>query len=100
MSRLVALATLLLLLQSVPASHKLPIDDLPAARRKGAAEVQTAWDKYPDNACVLYEVALLYAQAGHRQEALATLRSMADKHAGLDPRVADGFQNVANEPEF
>jgi sugar lactone lactonase YvrE len=100
MPRLVSLGTLLLLLQAVPASHKLPIDDLPAARRKVAAEVQIAWDRYPDNACVLYEVALLYAQAGHKQEALAILRSMADKRAGLDPRVADGFQNVASEPAF
>ena len=90
----------LLLLQAVPASHKLPIDDLPPARRKGAAEIQTAWDRYPDNACVLYEVAVIYSQAGHKPEALSILRDMADKHAGLDPRVADGFQNVASDPEF
>jgi len=100
MRGLVSVGMLLLLLRAVPASPKLPIDDLPAARRKAAAEIQTAWDKYPDNACVLYEVAVVYSQAGHKQEALATLRSMAQKRAGLDPRVADGFQNVASEPEF
>ena len=100
MPRLVFTGAVLLLLQATPASHKIPIDDLPVARRKVAAEIQTAWDKYPENPCVLYQVAALYAQADHKQEALATLRSMAEKHAGLDPRVADGFQNVANEPEF
>lgn len=60
----------------------------------------SAWDKYPENPCVLYQVAALYSQAGHKQEALVTLHVMRDKHAGLDPRVRDGFENLATDPGF
>ena len=92
-----ALALLLILFSS---AGKLPVDDLPADLHHLAGEVQKAWDQYPENACVLYEVAALYARAEHTKEAIAVLRDMANKHAGLDPRVLDGFQNVAANPEF
>jgi len=94
------LAALLLSAQTVTSSGKLPPDDLPAALRAQAADVQAAWDQYPDNACVLYYAAAMYAQAGHPREALATLRVMASKHAGLDPRLRDGFQGLAGDLEF
>jgi hypothetical protein len=94
------LAALLLSAQTVTSSGKLPPDDLPAALRAQAADVQAAWDQYPDNACVLYYVAAMYAAAGHPREALATLRVMAGKHAGLDPRLRDGFQGLAGDLKF
>jgi sugar lactone lactonase YvrE len=98
MSRLRGFIPFLLLLQTTPG--RLPINDLPPALRAEATDIQGAWDKYPENACVLYQVAALYARAGHKQEALAILRTMASKHAGLDPRVRDGFENLASTPEF
>lgn len=87
-----------LLLVATP--QQLPVNDLPLNLRDQAAQVQRAWDQYPDNACVLYQVAALYAQAGQTERALATLRDMAGKHAGLDPRLRDGFQSLASNPEF
>jgi sugar lactone lactonase YvrE len=94
------LAALLLAGQMVSSSGKLPLDELPAALRAQAADVQAAWDHYPDNACVLYYVAAIYAQAGHPREAMDILRRMAGTHAGLDPRLRDGFQSLAGDPEF
>jgi sugar lactone lactonase YvrE len=100
MPRTLFLVALLLISQTAPKPGKLPVDKFPPALRTQAAEVQAAWDQYPDNACVLYQVAALYARSVNKQEALATLRDMADKHAGLDPRVRDGFQNLTGDPEF
>jgi sugar lactone lactonase YvrE len=97
MSRLAPCALLLL---AAALQQRLPVNDLPANLRDQAAEVQRALDQYPDNACVLYQVAALYAQAGHAEQALATLRDMASKRAGLDPRLRDGFQSLAATPEF
>ncbi|MGC2197555.1 MAG: hypothetical protein WA628_22980 [Terriglobales bacterium] len=91
--------SLLLLLLAAP-QRQLPINDLPADLREQAADVQRVWDQYPDNTCVLYQVAVLYAKAGKAEQALATLRDMASKHAGLDPRLRDGFQSLADNAEF
>jgi sugar lactone lactonase YvrE len=100
MRQLLHLVALILAAQTTPLPGKLPLDDLPPALRAQAADVQAAWDRYPENACVLYYVAEMYAQAGHPHEALATLRFMADKHAGLDPRLRDGFQSLSVDPDF
>lgn len=88
------------LLAAAASRAQLPIADLPPNLRDQATEVQRAWEQYPDNPCVLYQVAAMYAQAGHKGEALVTVRVMVDKHSGVDPRLRDGFQNVANDPEF
>jgi sugar lactone lactonase YvrE len=100
MRHLPYLAVLMLAAQTVSSSGKLPLDDLPAALRAQAADVQAAWEQHPDNACVLYYVAAMYARAGHAREAIDTLRRMAGEHAGLDPRLRDGFQSLASDPEF
>ena len=91
---------LLLVPQVTAPSKKLPIDDLPQPLRTQAMDVQAVWNQYPDNACVLYQVAVLYAKSGYKQEALATLRDMADKHAGLDPRAREGFNTLASDRGF
>jgi sugar lactone lactonase YvrE len=90
---------LLVLLLAAP-QRQLPINDLPAELREQAVEVQRAWDQYPNNACVLYQVAALYAKVGSTDQALAALRDMAEKHAGLDPRLRDGFESLSANPEF
>lgn len=94
------LFALLLVARVAPPRRQLPIDELPAERRVQAAEVQSALEKYPHNSCVLYQAAALCAKAGRSAEVLATLRRMAGLHAGLDPRLRDGFQSLADDPEF
>lgn len=74
--------------------------DFPPELREQAAEIQTAHQQYPDNPCVLYQLAALYAKANRPTDALATLREMAAKHSGVDPRLRDGFQSLATNPEF
>ena len=74
MLRTLFLAALVLMGQTTPTPRKLPIDKFPPSFRAQAVEVQAAWDQYPDNACVLYQVAALYAKSGDKQEALAVHR--------------------------
>jgi sugar lactone lactonase YvrE len=100
MPRTLFLVALVLMSQTIPKSGKLPVDQLPPDLRAQAKEVQAAWNQYPDNACVLYQVAALYAKSGDKKGALASLRDMADRHAGLDPRLRDGFDNLATDPDF
>jgi len=82
------------------AQAHLPINDLPPELRQQAAEVENARQQYPDNPCILYQVAALYAKAGRPDDALNILREMAAKHSGVDPRLRDGFQALAANPEF
>src|SRR6267142_315786 len=100
MPRTLFLVALLLISQTTSKPRKLPVDKFPFALRAHVKEVQSAWDQYPENACILYQVAALYAKSGDKKEALAILGHMADKHAGLDPRVRDGFDNLASDPDF
>jgi sugar lactone lactonase YvrE len=79
---------------------QLPINDLPPGLRRQATEVETIRQLYPENPCVLYQAAVILAKAGRTNQALATLRNMANKHAGVDPRMRDGFQSLAANPEF
>jgi sugar lactone lactonase YvrE len=89
-----------LLLTSPALPPQLPVSSLPPELREQAAEVEAARRQYPDNPCVLYQVAALYAKAGRTEQALATLREMAAKHSGVDPRLRDGFQSLAGNHEF
>jgi sugar lactone lactonase YvrE len=83
------------------ATHaQLSSNDFPPELRKQAAEIEAIRQQYPDNPCVLYQAAVILAKAGRTDQALATLRDMVAKHAGVDPRVRDGFQSVATNPEF
>lgn len=83
------------------ATHaQIPVPELPPELREQAAEVEKVRQQYPDNPCVLYQVAALFAKAGRTQQALATLHDMSAKRAGVDPRVRDGFQSLAANPAF
>ena len=80
---------------------QMPLDDFPPDLREQASEVEQVREQYPDNACVLYQVAELYARANRIDQALATLKQMAAKHAGLDPRTRDaGFRKLALNPDY
>ncbi len=100
MPRTLFFVALVLMSQTTPKSRELPVDQLPPDLRAQAKKVQAAWNQYPDNACILYQVAALYAKAVDEREALAILRAMADKHAGLDPCGRDGFDSLARDPDF
>ena len=82
------------------ASTQLRLSDFPPELREQAADVEKARQSYPDNPCVLYQLAALYAKAGRTDEALAALREMASKGSGVDPRLRDGFQSLAANAEF
>ena len=80
---------------------QIPVSDFPPDLREQAREAEQVRQQYPDNACVLYQLAELYARAGQTDQALATLKEMAEKHAGLDPRTRDaGFQKLASNPDY
>jgi sugar lactone lactonase YvrE len=79
---------------------QLPTSDLPPELREQAVDIEKARQQYPDNPCILYQVAAIYARAHRPDDALTALREMASKHAGLDPRLRDGFQSLAGNPEF
>jgi sugar lactone lactonase YvrE len=72
----------------------------PEGLRAAAEQIAPVYRQRPDDASVLYQVAALHARAGHEEEALATLRRMADTGSGVDPRLRDGFQSLAGHPEF
>jgi sugar lactone lactonase YvrE len=68
-----------------------------------ASLVKQVGDVYalrPSDPSVLYQVAGVYARAGRNAEALAILRRMAALRSGVDPRLRDGFQGLAGNPEF
>jgi sugar lactone lactonase YvrE len=80
---------------------QLSIADLPPELREQAKEIEQVQQQYPDNPCVLYQLAELYARAGRTDQAIATLKKMAAKHSGLDPRTRDaGFQKLASNPDY
>jgi sugar lactone lactonase YvrE len=79
----------------------ISVDDFPPDLRDQAKEVEQVRKQYPDNPCVLYQVASLYATAGLTDQALATLREMVSKHAGLDPRTRHAaFQKLATNLDY
>lgn len=80
---------------------QLSVNEFPPDLREQANEVEQVRRQYPDNACVLYQAAALYARAGRTDQALAALKEMAAKHAGLDPRTRDaGFQKLASNADY
>jgi sugar lactone lactonase YvrE len=82
-------ALVVLVAAAVAAVPSLVPSRLPPPLRKDAEEVAHAQAIAPNDPCVLYEVASLYAQAGDNTNALAALRAMAATGAGLDPRAGE-----------
>jgi len=80
---------------------QLPVNDFPPDLREQANDIEQVRQQYPGNACVLYQIAELYARAGRTDQALAALKEMAARHAGLDPRTRDaGFQKLASNADY
>jgi sugar lactone lactonase YvrE len=74
--------------------------ELPADQREEAAVIVAAYEREPDDAAALYQIASLLATSGRTDDALEALRRMAAFGTGIDPRVRDGFESIAAHPEF
>jgi sugar lactone lactonase YvrE len=81
-------------------STSIELVGFPDSLRPAVDPVAAVFQRRPDDASVLYQVAALHAFAGHTDAALATLRRMADLSSGVDPRVRDGFGSIAENAEF
>jgi sugar lactone lactonase YvrE len=77
----------------------LEASSFPPEMKDEVEQVAAAYKEYPDEAAVLYQVAALHARAGHREQALESLRKMAAVGAGLDPR-SRSFGELAKDKEF
>jgi sugar lactone lactonase YvrE len=62
-------------------------------------QVDALYRQRPNDGGVLYWVAAVHAQAGHRERALAALEAMHALGVGLDPRGAD-FGALKDDPAF
>src|SRR5512147_2325488 len=71
----------------------------PPEMKAEVEDVAAVYRQFPDEAAVLYQVARLHAQAGHKQQAIEALKKMAATGAGLDPRTRN-FQSLAEDKEF
>src|SRR5689334_14402733 len=65
----------------------------PPEMQAEARHIAEAYQKFPDEAAVLYQVAALQARAGRKEQAIETLKRMASIGAGLDPG-GRGFQSL------
>src|SRR5262249_22408351 len=84
---------------SAPPLPPLDLRTFPDELLAEAGPVAKAYTASPDDACVLYRVAELHARAGHRSEAIATLRRMAALGTGVHPRIRD-FGPLADDLLF
>ena len=71
----------------------------PPEMKAEVEEIAAVYRRFPDEAAVLYQVARLHAQAGHKQQAMDALKKMAAAGAGLDPRRRN-FQSLAEDKDF
>jgi sugar lactone lactonase YvrE len=74
-------------------------NSFPPEMRQEVEEVSAAYQKYPDEAAILYQVAALQARAGKKEEALETLKHMAAQGTGADPRSRE-FAALKDDREF
>jgi sugar lactone lactonase YvrE len=72
----------------------------PEQLRAAVDQIAPVYRQRPNDPSVLYQVAAVQARAGQVENALATLRRMAETGSGVDPRLRDGFQSLAENPEF
>lgn len=77
----------------------LDLRTFPPEMKADVEEIAAGYQKFPGEAAVLYQVAALHARAGHKQEALDTLKKMAEIGAGLDPR-SRSFASLKDDREF
>lgn len=81
------------------ATHELDPANFPPAMKQEVEEIGAVYRQFPNEAAVLYQVAALEARAGHKEQAMETLRKMAAIGAGLDPR-ARSFASLADDKQF
>jgi sugar lactone lactonase YvrE len=61
--------------------------------------IAEAYQKLPNEAAILYQVAALQAKAGRKEQAMETLKRMASMGAGLDPG-GRGFESLKDDRDF
>lgn len=98
------LAALLLLGAMWLAGGGKPVMELdpatfPPEMKAEVEEIAAVYRRFPHEPAVLYQVARLHAQAGHKQQAMDALKKMAATGAGLDPRTRN-FQSLAEDKDF
>src|SRR5688572_29705412 len=74
-------------------------EKLPPAVKDLGRQIDAVHRQVPNDGAVLYWVAAVHAQAGHREQALAALEKMHALGAGLDPRGRD-FGALKDDPKF
>ncbi len=68
---------------------QLAPEKLPADLQEFARQIDAVHRQHPDEAAVLYWLAVVHTRAGHREQALAALEKMHALGGGLDPRAKD-----------
>ena len=67
--------------------------------KQDVEDINAGYRLYPNEAAVLYQVAALHARAGHKQQAIDTLKKMMAAGTGLDPRPRS-FGTLVDDREF
>ncbi|HEU4407481.1 MAG TPA: SMP-30/gluconolactonase/LRE family protein [Polyangiaceae bacterium] len=80
-------------------SLQIEPESLPPAVKDLGRQIDAVHRRRPNDGAVLYWVAAVHAQAGHREQALAALEKMHALGAGLDPRP-DDFGALKDDPKF
>lgn len=71
----------------------------PPEMQSEARHIAEAYQKFPDEAAVLYQVAAMQARVGRKEQAIETLKRMAAMGTGLDPG-GRGFENLKDDRDY
>src|SRR4051812_48489907 len=93
------LASSIFALAAGKSSIALEPNSFPAEMKADVELIGAVYREYPNDPSVLYQVAALHAQAGHKEQALEALKKMAATGAGLDPRSRN-FATLAKDKDF
>ena len=96
---LLAVAILLLSGAKPKPGSDLDPSSFPPEMQADVRHIAEAYQKFPDEAAILYQVAALQAKAGRKEQAMETLKRMASIGAGLDPG-GRGFESLKDDREF
>lgn len=96
---LLAIATVGFMGAKPKAGRDFDPNSFPPAMQSEARHIAEAYQKFPEEAAVLYQVAALQARVGRKEQAMETLKRMAAVGAGLDPG-GRGFENLKDDRDF